>query len=394
MTGDGGLDGGAGGVAVANLADHDDVRVKTEDGTETFGEGAASGGVDGDLGDAGDAVFNRILKGDNFAVGGVEGVDDGIEGGGFTGAGGTDHEDEAAGVRDDFLDGGHFAFGETEEVEIQEGFVKVEETEDGVLAVHGGDSFNADVQEVGGTVAVDVLLHVAGLGGVGGGGDVGAGGELAHDDAVTVAVKVGDGVEQAVHAHTDADFVAEIFNVDIGGAEFVGLVNQEVKDFVGGNGIQGAADGGDGFGVAGFGNFDVVVVDFLGRVVAGDEGLEGGVGDEEEADVEAFVRITLAHFGEQAVGGLRGNHEAIRGVFVALLERNHKVLAHFGGGHNVRDEGDGVFKTAGIKVGQPQDARPVAGGLLFVLSAFALDFGFVHGLMWLRGVWARGCGYV
>ena len=141
MTGDGGLDGGAGGVAVANLADHDDVRVKTEDGAETFGEGATSGGVDGDLGDAGDAVFNRILKGDNFAVGGVEGVDDGIEGGGFTGAGGTDHEDEAAGVRDDFLDGGHFAFGETEEIEIQEGFVKVEETEDGVLAVHGGDGF-------------------------------------------------------------------------------------------------------------------------------------------------------------------------------------------------------------------------------------------------------------
>lgn len=193
-------------------------------------------------------------------------------------------------------------------------------------------------------------------------------------------------MEQAVHAHTDADFVAEIFNMDVRGAEFVGLVNQEIKDFVGGNGVQGAADGSDGLGVAGFGDFDVVVVDFLGRVVAGDEGLEGGVGDEEEADVKTFVRIALAHFGEQAVGGLRGDHEAIRGVFVALLERNHEVLAHFGGGHNVRDEGDGIFKAAGVKIRQAKDARPVAGGLLFVLSAFALDFGFVHGLMWLRGV--------
>ena len=171
-------------------------------------------------------------------------------------------------------------------------------------------------------------------------------------------------------------------------------LNQEIKDFVGGNGVQGAADGSDGLGVAGFGDFDVVVVDFLGRVVAGDEGLEGGVGDEKETNVETFVGITFAHFGEQAIGGLRGDHEAIRGVFVALLERNHEVLAHFGGGHNVRDEGDGIFKAAGVKVRQAKDARPVAGGLLFVLATFALDFGFVHGLMWLRGVWARGCGYV
>ena len=71
MTGDGSLDGGAGGVGVADFADHDDVGVEAEDATEAFGEGAAVVGVDGDLGDAGDAVFDGVFEGDDFAVGGV-----------------------------------------------------------------------------------------------------------------------------------------------------------------------------------------------------------------------------------------------------------------------------------------------------------------------------------
>lgn len=61
MTGNGGLDGSLCGVGIANLADHDNIRVKTEHGTETFGEGAAVVGVDRNLGDAGDAVFDGVF---------------------------------------------------------------------------------------------------------------------------------------------------------------------------------------------------------------------------------------------------------------------------------------------------------------------------------------------
>ena len=74
MTGDGGLDGGLGGVGVANLADHDDVGVETEDTAEAFGEGATVVGMNGDLGNAGNAVFDGVFQGNNLSLGGVEGI--------------------------------------------------------------------------------------------------------------------------------------------------------------------------------------------------------------------------------------------------------------------------------------------------------------------------------
>ena len=61
MTGNGSLDGSLRGVGVTDLADHDDIRVKTEHGTETFGKRAAVVGVDRDLGDAGNAIFDGVF---------------------------------------------------------------------------------------------------------------------------------------------------------------------------------------------------------------------------------------------------------------------------------------------------------------------------------------------
>ncbi len=74
VAGDRGLDSGAGGVGVANLTDHDDVRVETEDGAEAVGERTAVVRINRDLRDAGDAIFDRVFEGDNLAVGRVQGV--------------------------------------------------------------------------------------------------------------------------------------------------------------------------------------------------------------------------------------------------------------------------------------------------------------------------------
>ncbi len=139
-------------------------------------------------------------------------------------------------MRDDFADGRHFGIGEAEEVEIQEAFVEVEETEDGILAIHGRDHLDADVQEVRGAAAMDFLLHVAGLRLRRGSGDVRAGGELAHEDTVAILVDVSDRVEDAVDTHANTDFGAHVLNMDIGGAELVGLVKKEVEDFFGRDG--------------------------------------------------------------------------------------------------------------------------------------------------------------
>lgn len=61
VAGDGSLDGGFGGVGVADFADHDDVGVEAENGAKAVGEGAAFAGLDGDLADAGDAVFYGVF---------------------------------------------------------------------------------------------------------------------------------------------------------------------------------------------------------------------------------------------------------------------------------------------------------------------------------------------
>ncbi len=71
MASDRSLDGGFRGVGIANLADHDDIGVETKDAAEAFGEGTAVVGVDGDLGNAADAVFDGVFKSDDFALGSV-----------------------------------------------------------------------------------------------------------------------------------------------------------------------------------------------------------------------------------------------------------------------------------------------------------------------------------
>ena len=113
------------------------------------------------------------------------------------------------------VDFGPFFVREAEEVEVEEGFVEVEKAENGILAVHGRNGLDTDIEKMRGAVAVDFTLHVSGLGRIGGSGNVGAGGKLAHEDAVTVTVDVGDWMQDTVNTHADANGVAEIFDVDV-----------------------------------------------------------------------------------------------------------------------------------------------------------------------------------
>lgn len=128
-------------------------------------------------------------------------------------------------MRNDLIDFALFFVGEAKEVEVEERFIEVEKTEDGILAVHGRNGLDTDIKKMRGAVAVDFTLHVSGLGRIGGSGNVGAGGKLAHEDAVTIAVDVGNWMQDTINTHTDADGVAEVLDVDVGGAEFVGLVD-------------------------------------------------------------------------------------------------------------------------------------------------------------------------
>ena len=104
--------------------------------------------MDGDLRNASNTIFNRIFQSDDFAVGRVEGVKHRIESGGFTGASRADHEDEAARMRDDFIDLFELVGRKTEKIKVKQRFVKIKETEHGILAVHGRDGFDANIEKM------------------------------------------------------------------------------------------------------------------------------------------------------------------------------------------------------------------------------------------------------
>jgi hypothetical protein len=61
VAGLGGLDGDVGGFQVADLADHDDVRILAQEGLERGREGEAGLVVDVDLVDAGQVDFRRVF---------------------------------------------------------------------------------------------------------------------------------------------------------------------------------------------------------------------------------------------------------------------------------------------------------------------------------------------
>jgi hypothetical protein len=95
VTGQRRLHGDFGGFAVADLADHDDVRVLAQDRAQACGEGQLDLRVDLDLADAGELVFDGILDGDDVLLPVVEPGQGGVEGRGLARAGRTGNQEDA-----------------------------------------------------------------------------------------------------------------------------------------------------------------------------------------------------------------------------------------------------------------------------------------------------------
>ncbi|MCY1410799.1 hypothetical protein D9M71_261750 [compost metagenome] len=91
------LHGDLRGVGVADLADHDLVRVVAQDGAQAAGKGQAFLLVDRDLQHAGELVLHRVFDGDDLVHAVVDLGDHGVEGGGLAAAGGAGHQDHPVG---------------------------------------------------------------------------------------------------------------------------------------------------------------------------------------------------------------------------------------------------------------------------------------------------------
>ncbi len=221
VTGEGGVDGDVGGFGIANFPDHDNVGGLAEHGAECGAEGHADVGFDHDLVDAREFVFDGIFDGDDFAVGAVDDVEAGVEGGGFTGAGGAGDEDDAVGEFEEGLElclvvGEEAEFGEAEE---EGGFI--EDTHDHGFAMVGGDGGDAEVDFLVAHFELDTsVLREAFFGdGHGAAHDFEAG-----DDGGEEFFGMGVDVDEfAIDAITDADGCFEGFDVDVGCAEAEGF---------------------------------------------------------------------------------------------------------------------------------------------------------------------------
>ena len=113
MAGDGGLNGSFSSVAVTNLTNHHDVRIKTENRAEAVGKGTAISRINWDLRNSRDAVLDWVLKCDDFAISSIKCVNHGVESSGLTGTSRTNHKNETARVRNYFIDLGKFTIRKT-----------------------------------------------------------------------------------------------------------------------------------------------------------------------------------------------------------------------------------------------------------------------------------------
>ena len=98
MTGDRSLDGDGCSFAVTNFADHNDVRVLTQNRTQGVGEGQLGLDVDLYLIDAFDVGFYGVFNSDDVDAVAVELAQSGVQRGGLTGTGGACYQNDAVGV--------------------------------------------------------------------------------------------------------------------------------------------------------------------------------------------------------------------------------------------------------------------------------------------------------
>src|SRR5690349_21137726 len=82
------------GLRVANFADHDDVRVLTQDGAQGVSESKPNFLFDGNLIDAWDLELNRIFNGNDVENWVVQFIESGIKRGGLAGTGRSGDEDQ------------------------------------------------------------------------------------------------------------------------------------------------------------------------------------------------------------------------------------------------------------------------------------------------------------
>ncbi|MQM39515.1 hypothetical protein KBTX_03543 [wastewater metagenome] len=225
MTGQRGLDRDLRGLEVADLADHDHVRVLAEDGAQPAGEGHVDAQVHLGLADAVEVILDRVLDGEDVAAAVVEPCDGGVERGGLAGTGGTGDQQDPVGAVDEGVDLAAQPLVHTQVLQVQAPRLLVEQTQHHAFAVAAGQGGDAHVHRAPGdaqrdpSVLGDTLL-----------GDVQPGHDLDARDQQRghAAWRLQDLAEHAVDAKAHRQPRLEGFDVHVRGALADGLGEQRV----------------------------------------------------------------------------------------------------------------------------------------------------------------------
>ena len=139
------LDGDLRRLAVADLADHDDVGVGTHHRAQAGGERQARLVVDLDLGDAVELVLDRVLDRDDVLLDRVELVERAVERGRLAGAGRAGDEHGAVGLRERLREALERLREHAELLELDHDLALVQDSHDDVLAVRARERGDAEV---------------------------------------------------------------------------------------------------------------------------------------------------------------------------------------------------------------------------------------------------------
>ncbi len=234
VAGQGGLDGDVGGLEVADLAHQDDVGVLAHEGAQGGREGQADLLLDVDLVDAEDVEFHRVFRGQDVHFLVVQLGDGRVEGVGLARAGRPRDQDDAPGLLDVALELLQRAGLEAELGQVELQLVLVQDADDDLLAVDGGQRGDAHVDDLLGRGGVDLGLDAAVLGQAPL-GDVDAGDELepGRDLVLQVHRRLHVLVQHAVDAQAHAEFLLVGLEMDVRRPLDDGVVEDEVDQLDG-----------------------------------------------------------------------------------------------------------------------------------------------------------------
>src|SRR5581483_6942143 len=149
------LDRHRGGLAVADLADHDDVGIVAQIAAQDAGERQVDLWIDGYLGNTLQLIFDRVFYSEDVEIGRVDLGETRVQRGGLAGARRAGHENDSVRAANQVIDDIQMIFAEADIGQIVEHARTIEQTNGDALAVDAGRGGDAHVDVLAGDLAAD-----------------------------------------------------------------------------------------------------------------------------------------------------------------------------------------------------------------------------------------------